>query len=90
MGLPPLVLLCVIYREHAFCFSWLAWGWGQGEGEEEGLDHGMKSKVHPGTWSLERHDPSVCSIYLIPLAGRSKTKFSNGFPNYASDILNWV
>lgn len=46
----------LIYREHAFCFSWPAWGWGQGEGEDEGLDHGMKNKVWAhGAWSTVTH-----------------------------------
>lgn len=47
----------------------------------------MKSKVH-GAWSTMTH-LSAESI-LIPLAVRSKAKYSNDFPNYASDILNWV
>lgn len=54
-GFAPGPSLC-IYREHAFCFSWLAWGWGQGKGEDEGLDHGMRSKARAhGAWSTMTH-----------------------------------
>lgn len=71
----------LIYRAYAFCFSWLSW-------MRVRVDPGIKRKVWAhGGWNTVTHLSAGLSN---PLAGRSKTKFSNGFPNYASDILNWV